>query len=101
MDVSGWFAKIKGWLVVAIPAAIGIAIAVVMRKSPSADPSKEPVAKGPDMAQADSNAKTLEKEQVVLADQHKTIEETLKPRPVVIQPDKSLEDAVNAYNKDK
>lgn len=101
MDVSGWFSKIKGWLVLGIPTAIGIAAAVVMRKSPVADPRKEPVAKGPDMAQADSNAATLEKEQVVLADQHKTIEETLKPRPVVVQPDMSLDDAVNAYNKGK
>lgn len=101
MDVSGWYTKIKGWLVLGIPAAIGLAVAVVMRKSPAANPASEPVAKGPDMAQADANAVTLEKDQVVLADQHKTIEEVLKPAPVVIQPDKSLEDAVNAYNKDK
>lgn len=101
MDVSGWFTKIKGWLILGIPTAIGIAAAVVMRKSPVADPAKEPVAKGPDMTQADNNAKELEKDQVVLADQHKTIEETLKPKPVVIQPDKSLEDAVDAYNKGK
>ena len=95
-----WLSKIKAWLVLGIPAAIGLAVAVVMRKSP-ANPANEPVAKGPDMSQADNNAKQLEKEQVVLADQHKTIETALKPKPVVIQPDMSLEDAVNSYNKGK
>lgn len=98
---TSWLTKIKGWLVVGIPAIIGLAIAIVMRRSPGKDPRDEPVAKGPDMAQADNNAKVLEKEQVVLADQHKAIETVLKPQPVVIKPDLSLEDAVNAYNKDK
>ncbi|MNV60941.1 hypothetical protein D3C71_1534290 [compost metagenome] len=70
-----------------------------MRKKPVV--ADTPVARGPDMTPADNNAIQLEQEQVILADQHRAIEETLKPTPVVIQPDKSLEDAVDAYNRGK
>lgn len=99
MDVSSMLSKAASWLKWAIPFAIGLAVAVVMRQRPAA-PQEQP-AKGPDMTPADNNAKELEKEQHVLADQHAAIEDTLKPRPVVIQADKSLLDAVNEYNKDK
>lgn len=96
-----FFARLRNWLIVGIPAAIGIAIAVVMRKKPVPSPAETPVARGPDMTPADNNARELEREQAVLADQHAAIEDVLKPKPVVIQPEKPLEDAVAAYNRDK
>jgi hypothetical protein len=97
---TSWLSKIKGWLAVGIPAVIGLAVAVVMRKSPVAKPATKEI-KGPDMKAADDNAKNLEKEQQVLAEQHKSIEQVLVPKPAKVNPNTSLEDAVTAYNKDK
>lgn len=97
---TSWLSKIKGWLAVGIPTVIGLAVAVVMRKSPVAKPATT-VVKGPDMKAADDNAKILEKEQQVLAEQHKSIEQVLRPNAATVSPNTSLEDAVSAYNKDK
>lgn len=97
MDITGFFNKLKGWLLIAVPAVIGLAIAVVMRRKPVANPAQEPVARH-DMAQADANVQVLEQQQVVLEQQHQEIVEVLKPKPVL---EESLQDAVDRYNRNR
>lgn len=92
MDSVGFFTKVKNWLILMIPAAVGFALAIVMRRKPAAP--QEPAARH-DMAQANANVEVLKHQQEVLEQQHVEIAEALKPKPVV---EESLEDAVNRFN---
>lgn len=92
MDSVGFFTKVKNWLILMIPAAVGFALAIVLRRKPTA--AQEPEARH-DMAQADANVEVLKQQQEVLEQQHVEIAEALKPKPVV---EESLEDAVNRFN---
>lgn len=95
MENESIFTKIVSWLKWAIPFALGLAVAVVLRKRPDA-PVSAPAQH--DMAQADKNVTELQQQAVVLEEQHASITEVLKPKPVE---NKSLEDAVAQFNRDR
>lgn len=80
----------------AIPFLLGLAAAIVLRRSP-ADPAKQPVPKAPDMQKADENVEQLEEAQKELDQQHQQIEDVLAPKPQA-KPSKDLQDAVDKWN---
>lgn len=96
MGVREALKKLGKILLGAIPLLLGVAAAVVLRRTPD-DPAKQPVPKAPDMGKADENVDKLEDAQKELDQQHQKIEDVLTPKPEP-KPSKSLQDAVDKWN---
>lgn len=99
MGVREALKKLGKILLGAIPFLLGVAVAVIMRRSPD-DPAKQPQPKAPDMGKADENAEKLEVAQEKLDQQHADVEQALAQKPAPKKSD-TLQDAVNAWNEGK